>query len=803
MKSKLTKYHEKRKFDDTPEPSDGAPSTGKRLYVIQKHDASHLHYDFRLEHKGVLLSWAVPKGPSLDPTVKRLAVHVEDHPVSYGGFSGKIPEGNYGAGTVEIWDTGSWEPIGDVDKMLKEGSLKFTIFGGRLHGKWALIRFQDQDKNWLLIKEKDDFAMYGDDDKVLDRATSSQPKPKVLPILDYRNIQPQLATLGQTIPTSDDWLHEIKYDGYRLLVWRLANSVRLITRGGLDWTKKFPDIARAIQDYIPVGTGLDGEVVVFSKEGLSDFGGLQRWLKDGHGDGIDPQLIVFDLLQQDGKSMMSTPLLERKERLKALLDGLPKESTYWIRYSDHIVGRGKSMVKEACQKGLEGIVSKNIHSKYVQARTDTWVKTKCVKQEEFVIGGYTEPSGSRHGFGALLLGQYDPNGILQYVGKVGSGFTDSTLTDLLQQMERYHSDSSPFGPSGDLSAAKGWVKPKLVAQVRYTERTKDGMLRHSVFIGLREDKAASEVTPEKPMETETSKELSVTITHPERVLFPEPGITKLGLAEYYDRVAERMMPFMHNRPIAIVRCPDGPQKACFFQKHRGPGMPTTLEKEVKGEDEPLISVSNKDALLSLVQFGAIELHAWASTFEKIEQPDVMIFDLDPGPGVAWKTVIQSAEVLAEYLRTLGFKSFAKISGGKGIHVVVPIKPGSLDWDDFKNLAHAIANSLDAMIPDQFVTVASKAKREKKIFIDYLRNGRGSTAIVPYAVRANAEASVAVPISWEKLGGVRDPKAFTISNCEEWLKDLEDDPWKEIFTSATTVEKDIWERVGLEHSKSLR
>lgn len=776
MKTKLSMYRAKRKFGDTPEPSGSKEAAGKRIYVVQKHDASHLHYDFRLEHHGVLLSWAVPKGPSLDPGVKRLAVHVEDHPVEYASFTGEIPKGNYGAGTVEIWDKGTWEPLGDVDAMMQEGALKFTIYGERLHGKWALIRMDDE-KNWLLIKEKDDFGIYGDEDKVLDRPAKAS---KLNGPLAYRSFQPQLATLGESAPIGDEWLHEVKYDGYRIIAWRIQNSVHLVTRRGLDWTKKFPDIAKAIEDYIPDGTGLDGEIVVFSKEGISDFGGLQKWLHEGKGG--DAQYVVFDMPYLEGRDITAMPLLDRKEKLRVLIGGLPNESTYWLRYSDHVIGHGKSMAKEACQKGLEGIVSKNIRARYVQARTSSWIKTKCAHQEEFVIGGYTEPGGEREGFGSLLLGQYDANGILRYVGKVGAGFDDGTLASLSREMRKLKAEGSPFGPSGDLSEAKAWVRPHLVAQVRYAERTKSGLLRQPVFLGLREDKEAKDVHPE-----ETMKAMPITISHPERVLFPKSGLTKLDLAQYYEQVADRMLPYVSNRPLAIVRCPDGPAKPCFFQKHRGPGMPESLERDVKGENEPFLCARNEKELLTLVQFGAIEIHTWAGTFDRIEEPDMMTFDLDPGPGVEWKTVIESAEVLAEYLRSFDLKPFAKVSGGKGIHVVVPIKAGSLDWTEFKDFAHAVAVSLEAMIPGQFVTVMAKAKRSHRIFLDYLRNGRGSTAIVPYGVRANEEASVALPIAWDKLRSVKSPRQFTVSNASEWLAEFED-PWKGFFASAVAVNR---------------
>lgn len=755
---KLSRYHSKRKFSETPEPQDGAPSESQRLYVIQKHAASHLHYDFRLEHRGVLLSWAVPKGPSLDMGVKRLAVHVEDHPVSYGNFEGTIPKGNYGAGTVEIWDRGSWEPLGNVDDMLAEGVLKFKLNGERLHGKWALVRMTSDDKNWLLIKERDAYARSGDANHVLERHNSAEAK------VDFREFRPQLAELSDTIPTSDDWLHEIKYDGYRILAWRTDDGVHLITRSGLDWTHRFPAIAQAVQDYLNPGTGIDGEIVTFGTDGTSDFGALQQWLKDGSGS--DPQYVIFDLIQLNHKDLTRQPLIERKNALKTLLDHLPKESSYWLRFSDFVIGHGASMVQEACKKGLEGIVSKSVDSPYLQERSSTWLKSKCVRQDEFVVGGFTAPTGTRHGFGSLLLGQYNPAGQLVYAGRVGSGFDEDTLKSLSSTFKKNLVKDSPFTDPRKIPEFEQWVAPTVVVQVRYSERTKSGLLRHPVFLGIREDKQAGEVTPE-----ETMRDLPISITHPERMLFPFAGLTKLDLAHYYDSVADQILPFLADRPLAIVRCPDGVSNKCFFQKHRGPGMPESIGKTADGEE--MLRIQSREDLLSLVQFGAIELHAWQSTFAHIEQPDMMVLDLDPGEGVSWSTVTEAAKVLREYLNSLELPSFPKISGGKGIHVVVPIRRGSLDWDSFKDLARAISESLDSMVPGQFVTTATKSKRAKKIFIDYLRNGRGATSIVPYSARANEDAAVSVAIDWERLSTIHSPRDFAIKNCRDWLPEYKD------------------------------
>ena len=781
MKEKLITYKAKRKFSETPEPAESEGSKGQRLYVVQKHDASHLHYDFRLEHHGVLMSWAVPKGPSIDPAVKRLAVHVEDHPVSYGGFAGVIPKGNYGAGTVEIWDTGSWEPIGNVDEMMREGVLKFEVFGKKLKGKWALIRLKHDEKNWLLIKEKDE--AWNERPEILGS------RLPVVSKLDMHQFRPQLAMRATSAPLSDEWLHEIKYDGYRIVAWKQKGDVYLISRNGLDWTKKFPDIAKAIKDNVPDETTIDGEMVVLSREGISDFGGLQKWLKDGSGS--DPQFVCFDLIVEGGSDLTGLPLGYRKEKLEALLTKLPEASRYWLRYSTHVVGHGESMMNEACRNGLEGIISKKVNSKYFLGRTSSWVKSKCYQQDEFVIGGYTKPGESRVGFGSLLLGQFNSEGKFQYAGKVGSGFDDDKLNELKKKMDRLKVSENPFEELGSNPGAEVWVSPQLIAQIRYAERTKTGSIRHGVFLGLREDKFAKEVTGEKAM-----NELPIEISHPDRILFPLLGITKLNLAEYYDRMADRILPYIHNRPLSIVRCPDGSEHACFFQKHRGPGMPESVEKKVRGEKEPLLIAATSKDLLTFVQFGGIEFHAWGSTFEDIDEPDMMVFDLDPGPGISWKRTIEAAEVLREFLSSFGMQSFAKISGGKGIHAVVPIIRGELKWPQFKELAHAISTSLDSLVPGQFVTVASKQKREKKIFIDYLRNARGATSVVPYTVRANEDASVTIPISWDTLRGVKSARQFTVQNIDEWLVPPNEDPWKDFFKSANRISPDIWEKVGL-------
>lgn len=581
-------------------------------------------------------------------------------------------------------------------------------------------------------------------------------------------------------------MHEIKFDGYRLLAWKVDGKAHLITRGGHDWTDRFPALARAIEDLLPDGSCIDGEVCVFDKQMVSRFDSLQSWLKLRGND--EPTFMAFDLVAYEGNELTGVPLGERKALLKSIVQG---DSQPAVVYSEHAVGNSNGITEEACRHGLEGIISKKIDSKYVQERSHSWIKTKCVQQEEFVVCGYTAPAGSRAGFGALLIGQYDENGVLQFVGKVGTGFDDRLLQSLLSDMMKRESPKNPFPSDSVTPKVKSWLKPDLVAQVRYATRTSSGMLRHAVFLGLREDKSAKDVHPEEPM-----RKLPITITHPERILFPEAGITKQGLAEYYDSIFDLMLPWLKDRPLAIVRCPDGIQASCFFQKHAGIGMPESVSKLAKGEEEPFLTIAKREDLLNLAQFGAIEFHAWASTFKNLEKPDMMVLDLDPGPGVSWKTVVQAAEVTAAYIRSLGLTPFVKLSGGKGIHVVIPIEPGSLDWKQFKEFSQALAKNLDEMVPGQFVTVSTKAKRNNRIYIDYLRNGRGSTAIVPFSARTTPEASVSVPLSWNDLSQIDEPRQFTIANSQNWLSKVKDDPWKDLFNSATNVTQAQMEEVGL-------
>lgn len=789
----LERYEQKRDFNRTSEPRGDQPEDDGRLYCVQKHDATRLHYDFRLEHNGVLLSWAVPKGPSYDPHVKRLAVKVEDHPVSYGRFEGTIPEGNYGAGTVIVWDIGRWNPLGDVDHMLDEGVLKFELDGERLRGKWALIKLNNDEAkdNWLLIKEKDDEAIPDDGDGVVHRFEVSALVDA--PSIDPYSFRPQLATLSATTPPGRDWYHEVKFDGYRMVAWRMAKGVVMVSRNGLDWTDRFPHIAAELFDCLPPGTAVDGEVVAFDDRGKSDFGRLQAWLKNGRG--AKPSYIAFDVVMHRGEMVTDRPLSKRKEILASIL---PEQGPI-VRYSEFFQGDGEALFSSVCRLGLEGIVSKKRSALYSQARSHVWLKRKCENKEEFVVGGFTRGKGARDALGALLLGQYDAERRLIYAGRVGTGFDDRTLAQLTTELESLRIDRSPFfGKPTEMPRSALFVEPTMVVQVKFIERTSAGSLRHASFLGRREDKEPEEVTPERA--ANKPDYAGVKITHPDRVLFSDVDVTKGDLAEFYDRVADRLLPFISGRPLAVVRCPEGTGGPCFFQKHVGAGMPDWLARPVENEDEPLIVVDDRQGLLTLVQFGVIELHPWGSLAAQVEHPDTLTFDLDPGPGVNWPTVVNASRAVRARLDDLGLRSFVKTSGGKGLHVVVPIKAGTISWDALKGFAKAVADDIVELVPDHFVSNMAKSRRRGKIFLDYLRNGRGATSVAAYSVRAREGAPVSVPVRWEDLDDLEGPAVFTVQRSEAWTAGHTGDAWSDFRASAVEIPISALRQMGLETAK---
>jgi bifunctional non-homologous end joining protein LigD len=926
----LDEYQRKRDFRRTPEPAGGrqarAKAAGKQAvpaplsFVVQKHAARRLHYDFRLELNGVLLSWAIPKGPSLDPGEKRLAVHVEDHPIEYGGFEGVIPKGQYGGGTVLLWDRGSWTPEdSDPEAAYRNGSLKFRLDGDKLHGHWALVRMggkaaKEARENWLLIKERDAEAVPGsatalvddnqlsvasgrameaiaaDRDRVWDgqrggeiAATADPPKPgewvrprgarqRAMP----EALTPQLASPAEAAPDGDQWLHEIKYDGYRLLARIEHGAVRLLTRNRLDWTGKFSALARALAA-LPVGSALiDGEIVALAPDGTTSFAALQDHLS--RGDTADLVFFAFDLLYRDGCDLTGASLEDRKA---ALAEIVASGGDGPVRYSDHQQGRGPDFFRHACRYALEGIIAKRRDRPYRAGRGPDWLKIKCHKGDEFVVIGFTEPAGQRHGFGALLLGYYEPHGELRYAGRVGTGFGDAMLADLharLAALERR--DPTVSLPQGLSAKGVHWVAPRLVAAVRYANWTADGILRHAAFQGLREDKSAEEVVyPQEGARTEattrakavgktadphppiadamgpplsrgagegkkgraspnplsrtagegaraqraragegasarkTSSQIvdisapardgsitfaGVRLTNPDRVLYPDRGITKLALAQYYAAIADWALPHLQDRLLSLVRCPEGVGKECFYQKHLSAGVPDALRRveiaDKSGSDTYLV-IDDLPGLVAVVQIAVLEVHPWGSTVGKLETPDRITFDFDPDVGLPWERATAAAIELREALIGIGLQSFVKTTGGKGLHVVVPVVP-KLGWEAIKEFAKWVAERFVAAYPDRFTSNMAKRARSGRIFIDYLRNGRGATAIGAYSPRAREGAPVATPLFWEEIeNGVR-PDGFTVATIPDRLATLASDPWAEMPKLRQSIGARIRREIGI-------
>lgn len=776
----LKTYHKKRDFNQSPEP-EGKPSsrrpTKKLLFSVQKHDASHLHYDLRLELNGVLLSWAVPKGPSLDPSVKRLAMHVEDHPLEYGTFEGIIPKGHYGAGTVMLWDKGEWV---STDKnplqSYRKGDLSFTLKGKKLHGNWKLIRINNNDKTWLLIKVKDQYAKSQQDyDITLEEPDSVIKKQKAVPTVKLslkasrfpQLISPELATLVDEPPTGKDWLHEIKFDGYRLIAFRQNANIQLFTRNHQDWTLKFKNIRDAINELQIKNIILDGEVVMLDKNQHSNFQLLQNAINEKE----DSLFIyyVFDLLYFDKYDLTSLSLIERKKILKNII---PADHSV-LRFSDHVSGNGKKVFSKSCDLGLEGIVSKKTDSVYLQKRTRDWLKIKCIKRQEFFIGGFSQPKNMRNCFGSLLLGTYNKRGELVYNGNVGTGFTQASLKSVYQELIKRKTDKMPFNEPPPSCGKVTWVKPVLEVEIEFTEWTEEGYLRHPSFKGLREDKSPVEIiNRESPMPL---------VTHPDKILYPEDGITKQEIADYYYEIQKWILPYIIDRPLTLVRCPNG-YHHCFYQKHintsHSPDLYRIAIKEKK-EKSDYLYIKDSSGLLLLTQMGTLEIHPWSSQITHVEHPDMIIFDLDPAPDVEWKNVVKAAFDIKSHLEKFKLKCFVKTTGGKGLHIVIPIKP-EYDWSEIKNFTHTFVDFLVLRNPKSYVSKASKEKRKGKIFIDYLRNQRGATAIAPYSTRAREQAPVAAPLHWDELTRHYQDTFFTIKTLPARLEKLKKDPWKDFF-----------------------
>lgn len=873
----LEEYRRKRHFAKTPEPEGTTPARpaaktkGARKqkalsFVIQKHAASRLHYDFRLEHGGVLLSWAVPKGPSLDPSDKRLAVHVEDHPLAYAGFEGVIPQGEYGGGSVIVWDRGTWEPEGDVAAMLKAGRLRFRLDGEKLSGAWNLVRTGGRmggEKNWLLIKSKDEAVRPRSEFDLLEerpesvlsgrtveavgespghvwkggkavkakaadkkastkkpnapkRAKSAKPRSVgrrlrpaeihgaiTAPMPDI--VEPQLARDVPAAPEGEGWVHEIKFDGYRLLC-RLNNErAKIITRGGHDWTGRFPEVAAAVEDLPAREAWLDGEAVAPGPDGIGSFSALQDALSRKETAGLI--YFAFDLLYLDGRDLRPAPLIERKAALRDLLKGARSSR---VQYVDHIEASGSAVRDAACEQSLEGIICKRAQDPYRPGRTGSWLKAKCAQGGEFVVGGFTGPKGSRRGFGSLLLGEFDADGHLVYAGRVGTGFDEQLLVDLRQRLDRLTVKGCPFSdpPAEAKHGRPTWVRPQLVVETAYAERTADGLLRQARFRGLREDKLASEVridmgatkaTSSKtkpqsksrrklasraattaPLSDDALAQLaSVRLTSPEKVLDPKSGLTKLELAGYYAAVADWILPHVAGRPLSLVRCPDGTGAQCFFQKHADRGTSDAIKRlPIEGEEKDHLVIRDLAGLAALVQMGVLEIHVWGSRDDRPDRADRLIFDLDPGEGVRWADVIDAALLVRDRLAALGLTTFPKTTGGKGLHVVAPMDRRHT-WDEVKAFAKRFAERLAGEAPHRFLSKSSKAARKGKIYVDYLRNATGATAIAPYSPRARDGAPVAVPVFWEEITPKLKPAAFDVRSVPERLASLDSDPWADI------------------------
>jgi bifunctional non-homologous end joining protein LigD len=868
----LKVYRAKRRFGVTAEPRGRKARTQGRAFVIQKHDATRLHYDLRLELDGVMKSWAVTRGPSMVPGDKRLSIHVEDHPIEYNAFEGTIPKGEYGGGTVMIWDRGEWIPEGDPQAGYKKGHLDFRLEGEKLQGAWHLVRMRKREGErqdpWLLIKSEDEAARSKKDPDILEEKTKSavsgrtmeqiatgkggkavwssarkkqvaasppakqlrttrQPKARTAakrtravakksprasaskgtdlegrpaPLPDF--VPPCLALLSATAPEGANWLHEIKFDGYRTQAHIEAGKVQLNTRNGLDWTKRFQPVAEAFKA-LPVENAIvDGEIVIETAEGLSSFSALQEALKKGKGDFV---FYAFDLLHLNGKDVRRAPLAARKAVLESLLADAPKDGA--IKFSENFEADGAVLLAHACRMHLEGVISKRRDAPYRSGRGGDWIKTKCGERQEFVIIGFAPATNDVRAVGALVVGYYQ-NKILQYAGRVGTGYTVAVARELWKKLRPLHADKTPLDkmPVEERGRGAQWVEPKLVAEVDFRGWTHGTRLRHPSFKGLREDKAATEVVREskdmptaatsKPPVANTSRgrkpvsarkpatakragdeEPSVGLTHPDRVYWEDVGLTKQGLADYYTQAWDWIAPHVTGRVLSLVRCPDGAAGKCFFQKHASGGLGEKHLRLVPEEDGKVIGIDNLDGLIALVQAGVLEVHVRGSTIDRLDAANRIVFDLDPGPEVGWPEVKQAARAVRERLDALGITSFLKTTGGKGLHVVMPVNDAP--WDAVKAFAKSFALAMVKDSPDRYVAVAAKRERTGRIFIDYLRNSREATAICAYSTRARAGATVSVPIAWSELAALTTPNRYTVGNVMGRLTKLKADPWADI------------------------
>ncbi len=861
----LDPYRRKRDFSQTPEP-EGRTSSSRngRIFAIQKHAARRLHYDLRLELNGVLKSWAIPKGPSLDPKDKRLATQVEDHPLDYADFEGVIPENQYGAGTVLLWDYGQWEPQGDPQRDYEAGELKFRIRGHKLKGGWVLVRMnkpvQPEKNEWLLIKHRDAEAVAGDAGKILDDQPASvltgrrieqiaadrdriwqdgrsmavgtgkgdapraqaPPHPSVMvdpasvegarPAAQPDTFDPQLARLADSPPGGAGWLHEIKYDGYRLLCFKQGSRVRLLTRRGQDWTQRFTEIAREAADLPIEEAVLDGEAVVQRANGTMDFQALQNHLKGEKSGTL--LYYVFDLPFYSGYDLTGAPLDQRKQVLKQILQQRRRSSL--IRPGSEIYGQGPTVYERACELGAEGIVSKKVDARYEPGRSADWLKIKCTPRQEFVIGGYGFSESAHAGMRSLLVGYYEPGGSLVYAGKVGTGFSHQDRRELKDKLDALGQDRPAFSnPPRERNLR--WAEPQLVAEIVFSEWTRDMLLRQPVFKGLREDKPAEQVRLETapdqipaqaagtassvqaprsetggltgdvtavsgPGQSSGMRIAGIRPTHPDRIFYPQSHLSKADLVRYYEQIGDRILPYIANRPLTLVRCPEGIDNECFYQKHIHETLPESLKGVRIREDEKestYIYIEDMAGLIGLVQIGALEIHPWGSRIDNLEKPDTLIFDLDPDPDLDWEHVIYAAWHLRGMLQANGLTSFVKTSGGKGLHVQVPIDP-HLDWDDLKEFSRGIADAMASDQPRHYTINPRKESRRGKVFIDYLRNARGATTIAPYCPRSRPGAPVSMPLKWFDLSHRLGPDHFRIDHTRKPLEMQHSDAWEGYF-----------------------
>lgn len=891
----LARYRAMRDFHVTAEPSGQSrlATTRELPFVVQKHAATRLHYDFRLGWNGVLKSWAVTKGPSFFPGDKRLAVEVEDHPLEYAGFEGTIPKGQYGGGTVMVWDFGDWKPLVDVDRGLRDGNLKFELYGKKLRGAWALVRMKGRNErpdkpNWLLIKERDEFVQTEMEPPITDSAqnsavtnrtieeiaasndhvwnsgrredhkgadgpaapkdsSSKQAEPAIKKVRRPGNlaaqilkntprerfpgfIAPQLAEPAAAPPDQPGWIHELKLDGYRVQIHvrssktkgQVMREARLFTRSGLDWTHRMRDLAQAASSAFPVSDAIvDGEAVVLNAQGITDFGALQAAFQEG--EGRDIAYFAFDLLHLDGHNLRTLPLQQRKQLLSGLLVGDRKESP--LHLSQHFEAKGSAVLAKACALGAEGTVSKLGSSAYQAGRSSVWRKVKCNQEQEFVILGFTAPAKGGHGIGALLLGYYE-QGKQRYAGRVGTGFTQQVSGDLGARLEKLRTKTPTLDRiPPDARHGVTWVKPELVAQVVFAAWTRDNLVRQASFKGLREDKPADEVERESTVVASSSTArrsgapgpapgiqrrtvtraekhqrpataTSFPVTHPGKILDAESGATKGMLADYYVAIADRMLQHIADRPLSVVRCPDGIKGQCFFQKHSGMGMPDTVKtvsvpNRKTGKREEYLTIDSVEGLVGLAQMGVLEIHPWGSRNESLEKPDRIVFDLDPDTSISWGTIADAAKELRSRLKGMGLESFLKHTGGKGLHVVVPIE-AEQPWPIVKEFAHQVVLRMEKDVPDLYVTKMTKAIRVGRIYLDYLRNEREATSIAPFSPRARPGLPVAVTMDWRELESEVRP-IFHVADFREWRSRLGRDPWQKMgrlrqALSATALDK---------------